>query len=137
MLNIKYSQFFDKPGVINKIKAGARGALSKAGAYIRQRAKTSIRKRKRPASPGSPPSSHTGRLRDAILFGYDERTDSVVVGPTKYKNSNPTGAELLEYGGTGKTAKGKAAYYHAFPFMHPAEAAERPHTLALFANCVK
>lgn len=76
------SMFFDRDGVIRKTTAGFRSRASKLGAYIRRRAKSLIRKRKAISEPGQPPSSHTGVLRDLIFFGYDDKANSLVVGPT-------------------------------------------------------
>lgn len=121
--------FFDKPKVTRAVSDGCRAALSKAGAFIRQKAKTSIRKRKKPSSPGKPPSSHAGSLRNNILFGYEPQNKTVVVGPVGFNGSDaPT---MLEFGGKTKrvqvkTVKGKrklvkkTAVYRARPFMQPA-----------------
>jgi hypothetical protein len=119
--------------------------LSKAGAFVMRRARTSIRRRRRSRSPGSPPSSHVGLLRDWILFAYDEHSDSVVVG-AKLLNA---GKAALRRGGTPVprlletrrrgplTAKGKPATYRKFPYMEPAWEAERPNFPDLFADSVK
>lgn len=75
--------FFDRELVMRRMHAATRKALSRFGAYVRQRARSSIRKRKRPSAPGSPPSSHTGILKQFILFAYEPEKRSVVVGPAK------------------------------------------------------
>jgi hypothetical protein len=90
--------FFDRQAVIDAIGRANVVVLSRAGAFIQRRAKSSIRKRKRVSLPGEPPSSHVGTLRNLIYFGFDTGTRSVVVGPT------PVGAisvvpPTLEYGG--------------------------------------
>ena len=89
--------FFDERAVRNAVDKGTRRALSKFGAYVRTRAKSSIRKRKSVSKPGSPPSSHTGKLKKHIYFGYDQRARSVVVGAVPFSNSRAQ--ELLEHGG--------------------------------------
>ena len=138
MIDIKYSQFFDKPKVIAKVKDGTKSALSKAGAFVRTRAKSLIRKRKKSAKPGSPPSSHTGLLKKLIFFGYDAAKDSVVVGPKLYRNSTRPTPNVLEFGGTTRHWKtGKPMVYRKFPFMAPALDAERENFPDLFANSVK
>ena len=51
---------------------------------------------KRPASPaGTPPYTHTGFLRDDILYSYDAVNQSVVIGPWR----KPWLNRLHEYGG--------------------------------------
>ena len=74
-----------------------RRVLMKAGAFVRKSAKDSIRKRKKPAPPGKPPSSHVGTLKRFILFAYDQRRRSVIIGPKKLKPGTATVA--LEKGG--------------------------------------
>ncbi|MEO0511798.1 MAG: hypothetical protein AAF108_02760 [Planctomycetota bacterium] len=76
MLDIRVkSLFFDRPAVQRAIDPARRRALSKAGAFVRQRAKTSMRKRRGTSRPGQPPFAHEGSLRRMVLFGYDPRTD--------------------------------------------------------------
>lgn len=91
------SQFFDRPKVVAAVDKARRRALSRAGAYVRTSARTSIRKRKSYAAPGNPPHSHEGSLRKMILFGYDRSSDSVVVGPVGFRRS--VVPNLLEFGG--------------------------------------
>jgi hypothetical protein len=89
--------FFDRARRHGGGRWAKRKVLSKAGAFIRTAAKTSIRKRKGSAPPGAPPHSHEGSLRRLILFGYDKPNDSVVVGPVGFKKS--VAPNVLEYGG--------------------------------------
>ncbi len=100
--------FFDKAAVVRAVDKARRAVLSKAGAYIRQRARSSIRKRKKASAPGQPPSSHAGTLRKFLFFGYDPSADTVVVGPAQTnqvyfgRDRRPvrgTVPSVLEYGG--------------------------------------
>jgi hypothetical protein len=93
------AMFFDRPQVIAAVGRASAKALSKAGAYIQRRAKSSIRKRKRASRPGEPPSSHVGTLRDRIYFSFDPPTRSVVVGPTPIGTVGVV-PPTLEFGGT-------------------------------------
>ncbi len=103
MVNMRIkSMFFDAPKVKNAVDRAKRRALSKGGAFIRRSAKSSIRKRKAEAQPGKPPSSHEGSLKRLIFFGYDEVTDSTVVGPVPFKGK---AAPLIEFGGTIRTKR--------------------------------
>ena len=130
--------FFDRQAVISAVDVAKRKVLSKAGAFIRQTAKTSIRKRKGSSPPGQPPFSHEGSLRKFILFGYDRSSDSVVVGPVGFKNS--TAPAVLEHGGAtvvvrrGKRSPVKIA---ARPYMWPAFEKERPKLPLLWRNSVR
>lgn len=100
--------FFDRKIVNDALSKKDRASMSKAGAFIRQRAKTSMRKRKKPSAPGQPPSSHQGDLRRLILFGYDFSSHTVVVGPVGFNAVVKSGGSLaagvvpslLEFGGT-------------------------------------
>src|SRR5690349_8419313 len=106
-INIKFSSFFDRPAVKAKVKDGTQSALSKIGAFVRRSAKGLIRPGKKAAKPGNPPKSHVGTLKDLIFFAYDDKNDSVVIGPQLFRSkTNPTVPQLLEVGGT-TTLKGK------------------------------
>jgi len=54
--------FFDRKAVTSAVDRTERRVLSRFGAFVRRGAKSSIRKRKRAAEAGMPPSSHTGLL---------------------------------------------------------------------------
>jgi len=135
--------FFDREKVVRAVDKARRAVLSRAGAFIRTAARTSIRKRKGSAPPGSPPHSHVGLLRNFILFGYDRASDSVVVGPAKL--NKPTEApRVLEHGGTttvtkfsrGRLRKSRIAIKPR-PYMGPALEKERPKLQKLWAGSVR
>lgn len=130
--------FFDKAAVTSAIDAGKRRALAKAGAFVRRRARSSIRKRKAVSAPGQPPSSHSGELRKLLFFAYDPASQSVVVGPAKFRRGEAP--PLLEYGGTvvRRTKAGASAHrYRARPFMGPALAADLPKISEQFRDQIK
>ena len=85
MIGMKLQQakglFFDRASVMSAADRATRRVLSKFGAYVRQTARTSIRKRKSISQPGQPPSSHTGLLKRNIFFVFSPDTQSVVIGP--------------------------------------------------------
>jgi phage gpG-like protein len=134
--------FFDRPKVTRAVDKAKRQALSRAGAFIRTTARSSIRKRKTSAPPGRPPHSHTGLLKRFIFFGYDPATDSVVVGPVGFKRSNAP--NVLEFGGTTVverrtkgTKRRRRVRIGARPFMGPALEKERPKFPVLWRNSVR
>ncbi len=163
MIDMRIKQlFFDRPRVQKAVDKAQRKVLSKAGAFVRTTAKHSIRKRKGSAPPGAPPHSHEGSLRRLILFGYDERTETVVVGPVGFKRS--TAPNVLEFGGAVKTKRprlvrvesrgrdkrgrftkarfrrveaGTKLVYAPRPFMGPALEKEQPKLPKLWANSVR
>lgn len=131
--------FFDRKSVADPLARGRDRALSKFGAYVRQRARTSVRKRKGTSPAGSPPFSHVGTLRRGILFGRDPDRGSVVIGPVLL-GSQDGSPERLEYGGTGVVGprgKRRTATYEPRPFMRPAFAAELPRAPQLFKDMIR
>jgi len=133
--------FFDRQAVISKVDAATRRVLSKFGAFVRRSAKSSIRKRKKPAPPGQPPSSHTGLLKKFIFFGYDADRRSVVIGPTRLNQKGRGEAPpLLEYGGKTTLKRGgkkRRVTYQARPYMGPAFEKEKPQLPAMWRGSVR
>jgi len=133
--------FFNGNRIVRSVQRANRSALMRAGAFIRRRARSSIRKRKSVSDPGKPPSSHTGRLRGLILFGYDRAAQTVVVGP-KATGGRDQAGETLEHGKVvtrRERRRRRRMRYRARPFMGPAleketEAGSFP---KLWANAVK
>lgn len=122
--------FFDTEKVLKAMDRAERKSLSKDGAFIRRRARSSIRKRNAVSAPGQPPSDHGGALKRFLLFSYDFAARSVVIGPTLWGPSRqtPRAAQALESGGTVATMnhQGKPVrrLYRPRPFMGPALQAE-------------
>lgn len=135
---VVYSGFFDAKPVTDAVDAGTRRSLSKMGAFVRTRARSSIRRRKKSSPPGRPPSSHSGELR-LIFFAFDRETRSVVVGPVSTRGK-AVAPGLLERGGdtTRPTRSGsERLHYRGNPFMKPAADAERPNFAAQLRNLVR
>lgn len=119
--------FFDREAVIKRVDRARRSSLSRVGGFTRTTAKRSIRKRKRSSLAGQPPSSHSGELKGGIFFSFDQRTDSVVVGPVPFSGSNVP--EVLERGGRprvrvtkpgGRISPKRITYVKPRPYMVPA-----------------
>jgi len=104
-MNVK-KMFFDRKAVLEAVGRANAKVLSKAGAFVRRTAKSSIRKRKRVSRPGEPPSSHVGTLRDLIYFGFDAASRSVVIGPTPFRGRAVV-PRLLELGGSSGPRKNR------------------------------
>lgn len=131
MLNISIgkaqSQFFDRKSVLSRVDKAKARLLSRFGAYVRQRARSSIRKRRKISAPGQPPSSHEGSLRKFLYFAYEPGRDSVVIGPALLRSADGRAPALLEYGGATTvrgSGTGRRLRYRPRPFMRPAFAAE-------------
>lgn len=151
--------FFDRPKVQAAVDRTTRKNLSKAGAHVRTAARSRIRKRKKSASPGQSPSSHAGDLRRGILFAYDGRRESEVIGPVRKNVDGGQVPALLEFGGTidrdfkadvdesrfGRIrARGRRRprktirqTYDAFPYMGPSLEQEAPKFPELWANTLR
>lgn len=136
--------FFDRQRVLVKANKAKLRQMSKFGAYVRTRSSRSLRRRKKPSAAGSPPSVHSSSnyatLKN-ILFSYDPKNDSVVVGPVKLnlrranRLRSMTVPQLHEFGGTVQVISSKGprtATYPARPFMKPALLAEAPKFAGLF-----
>jgi len=101
--------FFDRQAVIERMSRANHKALVTAGAFIRRRARSSLRRRKRISSPGNPPSIHSqdpiATLKN-ILFAYDPQQESLVIGPVGLNQRNFIGPQqtsapvpqILEFG---------------------------------------
>jgi len=89
--------FFDKKAVRSRMSKANRKALSKAGAFIRRGARSSLRRRKKSSQPGQPPSVHStssvATLKN-ILFAYEPQSESLVVGPVKLNQKTLLGPDL-------------------------------------------
>ena len=135
------SQFFDRLRITSKADAQTKKTLSRFGAFVRQSARQSIRKRKKSSRPGQPPSSHTGILKQFIYFGYDSYRRSVVIGPVVTSRKSSGIPEVLEYGGkvtiTSGKAKGKTTTIEARPSMGPAFDKELDVVPKLWVNSIK
>jgi hypothetical protein len=142
--------FFDRQIVINAVGRASAKNLSNAGSFIRQSARSSLRRRKKASSPGEPPSVHSqdrvATLKN-IWFVFDPAQRSVVVGPLKLNGSRLEGSNretvpsLHELGGTavvgGRRKRKRRAKYAPRPFMGPAMERELPKFAGLWANSVK
>lgn len=144
MKTVSLDMFFDSERVVRAANAANRRNLSKAGAFVRRTARSSIRKRKRISAPGQPPSSHTGLLKRFIFFGYDAGSKSVIIGPMRLNSKAGMAPEALEHGGrsvvvTGRRGRRKRRRIrvHARPFMGPAMEKELPKFPKLWSNSVK
>lgn len=129
--------FFDTPKVMNKTTAAERRFLSRFGAFVRRRARGSIRKRKKASEPGKPPSAHGKKLK-LILFSYDPTKKSVVAGPKKFSNTNaPAGLEHGEKSTTQINGRRRSIRVKPRPFMAPAFAHEKPKIPDLLKNSIR
>ncbi|MBW1649017.1 MAG: hypothetical protein JRJ72_13115 [Deltaproteobacteria bacterium] len=136
--------FFDTKTVRSKTDKATRRVLSKFGAFVRQTAKRSMRKRKKTSQPGKPPSSHTGLLKKFIFFGYDVVRRSVVIGPVRLtRKGRGEAPSVLEYGGAvtmrslRRAGKKRRARIRPRPFMGPAMEKEKDQLPALWRDSAK
>jgi len=143
MIGLRISQakgmFFDRQAVVDAADRAQRQVLSKFGAFVRQTARSSIRKRKAISEPGAPPSGHTGLLKRTIFFVYSPEARSVLIGPVLL-NKRTDAPRLLEHGDTvvrRRRQRRVRMNYRARPFMGPAFEREQQKLPALWRNSVK
>ena len=123
MITLKMSRlsFFDSKVVLRAVDRSKRKAQSKLGSYMRRSARQLLRKRKRSARHGEPPSMHVGFIKRFLFFAWDSVSESVVIGPALIVGKslrNDTVPHLMEAGGMiGK--RGKTRNYAPHPFMGP------------------
>ena len=150
--SVSVQMFFDRRAVTSRVDASTRRLLSKAGAYVRRRARSSIRKSDRISKPGHLPKSHAGTLRNLIWFGYDPSEQTVIVGPAASGRrshgrvfTDSSVPATLEFGGYATIIKanerqGRQRFrvkIAARPFMGPALRKEAHKFPKLWANSVK
>ena len=143
MIGLKLPQakglFFDRAAVTGSVDKATRKVLSKFGAFVRQSARTSIRKRKATSEPEQPPSSHTGLLKRNIFFVFSPETRSVVIGPILL-NKGTDAPRILEHGDTvvrRRRNRRVRIKYERRPYMGPAFEKEQSQLPALWRNSVK
>ncbi len=135
----KKAAFFDRPAVIAMMSERVRSRLNRFGAYVRLTARRSMRDRKGPSAPGTPPNAHGQRwLKTGILYNYDAETKSVVIGPTKHGSEQAP--ELNEFGGAIvrlRRGKARTCQYPPRPFMRPAFEKAKQNLAAIWGNSVR
>lgn len=135
--------FFDREKVLRAVDRATMRVLSKFGAFVRRNViRNKLRRRKGVSRPGRPPSVHTTPGLRMVLFAYDFRTRSVVIGPLKFHERSPYGPttvpELIECGGTVPAGpRGRSADYAPRPFMGPAYREELEKMPPLWRNSVR
>lgn len=139
------SLFFDSSRVMAATTKAERRVLSRYGAFVRTRARSSIRSRNRVSTPGQPPSGHGAQhLKRFILFVFDAPRRSVVIGPARLNAKIGMAPEALEHGGLSETLTGprrertkKQVYVRARPFMGPAAEAEQSKLPSLWRDSIR
>lgn len=91
------SQFNAEP-LKRKVNQASFKSLGHAGAAIRLTARRSIRRRKKPSAPGSPPNTPTGHLKRVIRYEADRDRQEVVIGAVN--EYSRTIWSLHEFGGS-------------------------------------
>ena len=114
--------------------------LGKIGAFVRRRAKSSIRDRKRVSEPGRPPSSHTGLIKQFIFFVVEAYAKNVIIGPILLNRRSPSTLPALEHGGETLIMRHKKPVrisIAARPFMKPAFDAEAKKSPKLWEDALR
>ena len=88
---------FDESRILIAVQRGNITALRRAGAYVRKAARNRVTQSANASSPGSPPNTRQGLLKQSLLFGVDKRLESVVIGPAE--SMIGTAMVAHEYGG--------------------------------------
>ena len=81
MANAKVRVKFDSNAVRNAVRKGSVKSLRQAGAYVRKAARHAVKKSSGASSPGTPPHTRRGLLKNSLLYGVEKRRLAVVIGP--------------------------------------------------------
>ncbi|MDA9778749.1 hypothetical protein N9D38_09925 [Rubripirellula sp.] len=81
MITLNAKTKLDTQKLKQKTEQASFRSLGHAGGAIRLTAKRSIRKRKKPSQPGSPPHTQTGSLKRSIRYEVNKSIPDVVIGP--------------------------------------------------------
>jgi hypothetical protein len=95
------SNFFDRAAVVGAMDRATQKVFNRFGGTTRLIARRSIRKigkNGKASSPGQPPRSRTGLLREHIYYAYERQARSVVIGPALFARSS-WAQMTLEHGG--------------------------------------
>lgn len=102
MFSAKIRNSFFDPSPINKRASERFGkAMARIGGYVRTTAARSMRRRKTPSAPGSPPSARAGQIRNLMAFAV-LGWRNVIVGPKRFQPKRGAAAvtpRLHEEGG--------------------------------------
>lgn len=121
---------FDERRILVAVESGNLTALRRAGAYIRKAARNKVTTSSNASTPGSPPNTRRGLLKNSLLFGVEKRIPSVVIGPAE----SIIGLAMTphEYGGIYRKRR-----YPKRSLMNPTLIAAIPRLPTLWANAVK
>ena len=81
MIKVTVKTKFDKQKLKKKAETATFTSLRHAGGAIGKTARFSIRRRKKPSKPGSPPHTQTGMLKRVIRYDVANNKTEVVIGP--------------------------------------------------------
>jgi len=110
---LAFSKFFDRAEVIKKVDKKNASAMKFIGGFTRKTARNSIKKTTSTtltSPPGKPVRSRTGIYKRTIFFEYDDRKETVIIGPKRLPRlskvrSGKTTPQLLEEGGRATAKK--------------------------------
>ncbi|MBT9156654.1 MAG: hypothetical protein DDT37_01642 [Firmicutes bacterium] len=149
--------FFEAKGVLDAAKKTEKAVLTRFGAFVWQRARTSLsvqrgvetrrskvrgvaptakRRGKRSSRPGEPPTSHTKLLKRFLRFAYQPDRGSVVIGPELIRRPVKGVPRILEEGGSVRS-RGRTVKIAPRPYMRPAFEAEKPGLPAMWRDSIR
>lgn len=100
MIRLSVRTQFDARKLERKTQSATFRSLGHAGAAIRLTARRSIRRRKKPSQPGSPPHTQTGHMKRVFRYEIASNKTEVLIGPVN--EFAGTIWNLHEFGGRAK-----------------------------------
>ena len=133
--------FFDTELVKRSVSKTVLQKLNHIGGLIRKTARNSIRPRRSASKPGDPPNSHTGLLKDKLLYSFDKEAESVVVGPVLL-NRGTDAPHTLEFGGYTQIGSAwslfkKRVFIKPRPYMAPALEKNRETIAKIWSDSIR
>lgn len=117
-----------------KVKSAADRAnfknLGHAAAAIRLAARRGIKRGEKPSTPGTPPHTRKGRLKNAIKYAVDKGRQTAVIGPDV--DVAGTSGQAHEFGGVYRREQ-----YDKRPFMGPALEKTKERLPAIWAGSIR
>ncbi len=148
------TQFFTQQKVKDQLDPATRQRLTKFGAFVRRRAKSSLKYAAGEAAPGRPPHVHysgsfvvrrkvkgitqkqqASPLRELTFFSYERTTKSVVIGPA-IGGSRSGAPRTIEEGGQARI-DGRTVHVRPRPWVRPAFELELAKVGGDFRNIIK
>lgn len=134
----------DTKNVERAYARGERQALTRAAARLRLYARRRMRRRSRPSRPGEGPTVRQGQLKRFLLYAYEPRHGTAVIGPKRLSGATGDTPATLEHGGRlrrwvgrGRSRARRLVLYEQRPSTMPALERVQPDLPSFWNGVIK